>query len=544
MTTLLRPEPPRDGWGRYLFDRKPHTRVSTVAKTLEDPFTLIAWKQRQTALGVASRPDLVAGVLAARGDKRALNELVDTAMIVSGSNAGAITGTAIHTFCEWVERGQDISTVPVAQQPDVTAYLAELERIGAVSLPEWIERMVVIDGLDDANGVRGTGGTVDRMVRIGDQLMIADIKSGQSLDFAWGAIAIQLACYAHASAAIVDPVSGSREPMPAGLSLTSALVFHVPAGQGVCTTYVVDIEAGWEAAQLAIQARTWRRRKHLARVWKADEKPVTVERVIETFGPDTVVQTNNEAAQEWIRKRVRDLDAAASGLPLQLLKTMWPAHVPKGPAAVWNDTEIDELDAVLAKVEGHFQRPFADPDPRRGWTTDSTLRSDLATASAPRLEVEALPTPAPPATPEPSPDYVVADSVVGQLATALGQLSPDHLRVISMLQSQASTPWSFKATRTIRPFLLTMGVARIVGRAHAGDMTELVRVLQAIAPRYGREVPTADMVAGLDMFEAEAFAKAAELVAGLPADSAIPPDLCSAIGWTPTKQTNQEQTAA
>ncbi|HZV48732.1 MAG TPA: hypothetical protein VFD49_03075 [Candidatus Dormibacteraeota bacterium] len=44
-----------------------------------------------------------------------------------------------------------------------------------------------------------------------------------------------------------------------------ALVLHLPAGEGRCTSYLVDIAAGWETAQLCAQTRAWRARRDLAK---------------------------------------------------------------------------------------------------------------------------------------------------------------------------------------------------------------------------------------------------------------------------------------
>ena len=58
-------ELPRDRWGRPLIEppdggkAKPYTRVSTLAKTLDDKTALSKWLCRQTAIGLAQRPDLV-----------------------------------------------------------------------------------------------------------------------------------------------------------------------------------------------------------------------------------------------------------------------------------------------------------------------------------------------------------------------------------------------------------------------------------------------------------------------------------------------------
>src|SRR5690242_11341562 len=85
-------EVPRDRWGRPLIrpldggQPEPYTRVSTLAKALDDLNQLMAWKQRKTAEGLIRRPDLltrVAGALA-NGDpdtdwptKRALNDVCE-----------------------------------------------------------------------------------------------------------------------------------------------------------------------------------------------------------------------------------------------------------------------------------------------------------------------------------------------------------------------------------------------------------------------------------------------------------------------------------
>src|SRR5689334_3084695 len=81
---------PRDRWGRPLIippeggQPVPYTRVSTMAKALDDQSGLMLWKQRKTAVGLLRRPDLltrIAGAVANGDDdtdwptKRALNDI-------------------------------------------------------------------------------------------------------------------------------------------------------------------------------------------------------------------------------------------------------------------------------------------------------------------------------------------------------------------------------------------------------------------------------------------------------------------------------------
>jgi hypothetical protein len=39
------------------------------------------------------------------------------------------------------------------------------------------------------------------------------------------------------------------------------LLIHLPAGQAKCDIYELDIQAGWEAVQLALNVRQWLKAK-------------------------------------------------------------------------------------------------------------------------------------------------------------------------------------------------------------------------------------------------------------------------------------------
>ena len=112
----------RDRWGRPLIvppnggEPTGYTRVSTLAKALDDLNNLMAWKCRKTAEGLIRRPDLltlVSGAIA-NGDpdsdwptKRALNAAVDQAMEAAGSSKGATAGTGFHSLTEAIDRGNE-----------------------------------------------------------------------------------------------------------------------------------------------------------------------------------------------------------------------------------------------------------------------------------------------------------------------------------------------------------------------------------------------------------------------------------------------------
>src|SRR5436190_1707487 len=115
-------EQPRDRWGRPLVvppeggEPVVYTRVSTLAKALDDLNGLIKWKQRKTAEGLIRRPDLytrVSGELA-NGDpdvdwptKRALDDICEEAMEAAGASSGRSSGSAFHQLTEAIDRGKE-----------------------------------------------------------------------------------------------------------------------------------------------------------------------------------------------------------------------------------------------------------------------------------------------------------------------------------------------------------------------------------------------------------------------------------------------------
>lgn len=257
----------RDRYGRYLLPdpdggkELPWTRATTFAKSVSDTFALSAWAERMVAKGIASRPDLYA--LAAStsvDDKDTLGRIAQDAKDAAAASAGANLGTALHSFTEAVDRGES-PVVPEPWKADVEAYRSTMARAQLRVSPEYIERIVVLPDLRVA-------GQFDRLLwrdngPVGSPAIVGDVKTGKSVDYSWGEIAIQLALYAHA-ALIWDPGSRSYQPMPA-VDLERAIVMHVPAAQGRCDLYEVDIAAGWEMTAVCSTVRTWRARRNLAK---------------------------------------------------------------------------------------------------------------------------------------------------------------------------------------------------------------------------------------------------------------------------------------
>lgn len=263
--------PPRDGRGRYLMADEsgqvaPRTRVTTFAEAMSDTFSLTAWKQRVTARGMALRPDLCAVAAATPADdKVAYREIVDSAFDAGGGNTSARMGTAFHALAQQAASGDatlNYETVPESLRPMLSAYFAELGRLGIREQPELMERSVYCATYD-------VGGTFDRIYRLPEPctlcrslLVIGDIKTGATLAYSEREIAIQLAVYANSDIMFERGSAERFEPMPL-VCRHFALVAHVPQGLAECHIERIDISRGWAAARLAAEVRSWRGTKHL-----------------------------------------------------------------------------------------------------------------------------------------------------------------------------------------------------------------------------------------------------------------------------------------
>jgi len=260
-------EIPRDRWGRPLIippgGGKPigYTRVSTMAKTVDDTSNLTAWKQRLTAIGIATNPHLatrVAGVVNAHADpisdgKRDLNAIVSEACEAAGGSKAASTGTALHEMTQVLDSGDDLKFVPEQWRRHLDAYMAATDGLDVLG----VEEFVVIDELTAA-------GSLDRLYRLPDgRVVVGDLKTGKDEPrYPLGATT-QIAMYAHGCR--YDPTTGERAPLHPDLDVTTGLLVHLPAARDArCDLYLLDLTAGWEVAQVAA-------RVHAARRLRADD---------------------------------------------------------------------------------------------------------------------------------------------------------------------------------------------------------------------------------------------------------------------------------
>ncbi len=415
----------RDQWGRYRLPDlvtgkvKSWTRVTTVSRTLADRFGLERWMQRNIVYGIGMRPDLYARAAAAKpGDDGTLAEVVDKAQEAAAASSAAVMGSAVHQFTERVDRGEEL-TIPSPMDADVSAYRKAMKAAGIEVIPEWIERVVGIADL-------GIAGTVDRLVAHAHnpRPRVGDVKTGKDVErYGMAEIPLQLALYANAS----HWWDGEAwHEMPA-VDLSTGIVMHVPAGQGRCTLYAVDLEAGWEAVQLALAVRKWRTRKGLCEEIPAvtegmpvaagdgEGEPAVSTVAAQAPSPSTNGQPDqastpskgagkgdedalppsedspapDPARLSWCRDRVDAIKASdAVGkfhdmTPKKQLAGLWslmpeiPTFPKGGPRT---DAEIDAIAGMCELVEMEFQLPFGTPDPTLPLPTKAQLKGKRSDA--------------------------------------------------------------------------------------------------------------------------------------------------------------------
>lgn len=241
---------PRDRWGRPLIVPEgggkpvPYTRVSTLAKALDDKSSLTKWKQRQVVIGLGARPDLISMAKAVKGDDRKLDEIVETAMTAAESERAANIGTALHALSEQVDAGADLDTLPAEFRADLAAYRQALAGLTILAA----EMFVVTDEVQAA-------GTFDRLVRLPDgRVVVADLKTGRhEPKYPHGATQ-QIAVYSRGH--LYDAERGRVGHLPSlGVSQDTGLLIHLPAGSGTCDLYLLDLTVGWSLAQVSVAVR-------------------------------------------------------------------------------------------------------------------------------------------------------------------------------------------------------------------------------------------------------------------------------------------------
>lgn len=278
-----------------------YRRTTRFISVLEDRYELEMWSQRMVALGLGQRPDLVvsaASLTADREDKKALNNVAAQAKEHARSSSKATTGTALHKFCERLDMGQPVGSVPAPYDRDLEAYEAARNRYGLRYTA--IEQMRVFDPWKVA-------GTPDRIVEFNGKRYICDIKTGNvDFDNTQREIAMQMAMYARSVGYTHE--RGREEDVPA-VDQMRAIIIHLPAGQARCELHWVDLKTGWGACELA------------QRIWEHRATKGTF-RPIEGFEPANHLEANSF--------RLTYAETAMQAATIEALREVWTAAAKSG----------------------------------------------------------------------------------------------------------------------------------------------------------------------------------------------------------------------
>jgi hypothetical protein len=351
-------EAPKDRWGRYKISdpatgkERGYTRVTTIAKVLDDSSSLADWKTRMAITGIVQRADLLAQASTALDDRSKLNKIANDAIDAAGAYSRANLGTALHSITQQLDLGMKPQILQ-GLQADIETYVASIAAWDFGMRKEWIEVLLINDEYEYA-------GTADRIVTTRDgKICIFDLKTGTDLSYSFGSIAVQLAMYAHADW-IYDWKTGERTALPEGLDMKEGIICHLPAGEATCKFYTVDLEAGWEAAKMSFATRDWRKRKDLFKPYQfSDEKRRVVEPVANPMpqADDSVSPKELQIRQEWMKQRIANLTREAQAM----LILCWPEGCPKLQET--SPEQLQQLIKVIETVEAQHDIPFFDADP-------------------------------------------------------------------------------------------------------------------------------------------------------------------------------------
>lgn len=341
VTLKVRPEPPRDGWGRYLLPGldgkvKGHTRATTVCKEIDKRELLEEWKQRQVAAGIGLKPDLYALVSSHRdqngADRKTYTDVVRRAHEAAGSNDKSAIGTALHRFTEMLDLGlMKLTDIPLVWRARCECYLQTMADNGITHDLNHVEQIFI----DDRYGVAGTG---DRVSRLRDRRLpvIADLKTG-SIEYATNTIACQLAIYQDHTGTYDVPSKKRRGRIE--MDPEMGLVIHLPQDGDYCHLHWFHLGVGREFYMAALELREIKRTKP--------------EQVMGRYVPDNVLQP-----YDWIAQRLWALVGLEPAVT-QVLAEHWPQGVrcpfPSDPTP----QEVTIMDQTLQPLERHLGAPFS-----------------------------------------------------------------------------------------------------------------------------------------------------------------------------------------
>lgn len=391
----------RNGKNQYLVrppgdeKRVGYTRVTNVAKVLDDNWGLAPWQATMTLTGAMMRPGLWAqweALMAETGgnpwyhddeSKAACKRLVEECSTVGGANDRREIGTARHKLAAMIAQGHEPEYLSEQTRADLDAYVAELVAAGITIVPHMVEVMVVLDAFRVA-------GMFDLLTIVPSfsRPLVTDLKTGASLDQSWQTISVQMAAYSrgvrYVQGEAEDGSEDERPPMPE-VDQENGLVVWLPAGSAQAELHVVDLTAGWEAFERSMWTRSWRNRvvaRPLADgAWRA---PSVGDRLIpdleaslaatnppdEPPAPPLVADYQEEPSynarlRAWLQERI-DIIGGHAEARGQLAR-VWPEGTPPlTRSADHTPEQLDAIEVACNVIEREFKFPFPEMKPEAG----------------------------------------------------------------------------------------------------------------------------------------------------------------------------------
>lgn len=278
----------------YWLNGKRCKSPSAIAKVPDDSSALDKWRRRQTAIGLAMRPELLAEIATNADNKTELDAICERAMTHSGADSGRNWGSAVHLAIEKIIAGS-----PILETPDMalvrTKWTTLLEANGLEVVAS--EQVVVHPELMIA-------GRFDQVVvdLATGKHHVADVKTGEEADKYLHAHCVQLWLYASAPWTAQTPQGDVdfeiTEFVPAlPIDQEVGYVLHLPR-EGDPSVIPVDLAAGKQCFEEVIKPTwAWRNRKDLKVVRSPDAKPAKPRRITPQEAPTaTPAPTPDEGA--------------------------------------------------------------------------------------------------------------------------------------------------------------------------------------------------------------------------------------------------------
>lgn len=253
--------------------RADYTRASYMADQIEEKGHIHRWEMRYLAKAMGQNEDLAAlaacevystGISDAvvgrekSASGRRLDDIIERALDRVRIHEKADRGTAVHGFTE--PGAPDGDAIPKHLR-------AAVESFWEANRKECIE--ILGTEIFTANDTTMSAGTFDHAVRVHGHPLLGDIvvgdkKTGSFDPLSW---CVQISTYANGEPYNLE--DDTRPGWPGPVNLQYGLVWQIDVPKGTTKLWMIDIELGWELAQIAARVRDAHKRTDIASAYRA-----------------------------------------------------------------------------------------------------------------------------------------------------------------------------------------------------------------------------------------------------------------------------------